>query len=232
MRTRHAITTCSLSLAFFSLAWTCADLQSARRQPRTRLLSGGVRRRQWVWAKEGKKGIVRAVVEKNRVCATPMRRQPARLEYGSILTQSRAIRHRAADRARHVGPPARRWKLANAHLRLWNSITSGHTRKAVQKPFTRWLQSRSLSEHGPQDVLCRRMMRLPPFKRAAASLLSIHCCCCCHLSRLVWFLFSSGCLLSSLSHRHVKAVCVSKTGGTEEWSCSAALLASTAQASV
>lgn len=113
------------------------------------------------------------------------------------------------------------------------SITSGHTQKAVQKPFTRWLRSRSLSKSmAPQHVLRRWMMRLPPFNRAVASLLSIHCCCCCHLSRLVRFLFSSGCLLSSLSHRHVKTVCVSKTGGTEERSCSAALVASTAQSSV
>lgn len=44
------------------------------------------------------------------------------------------------------------------------------------------------------------------FLNRAADLLFIHCCCCCHHSRLVRFLFSSGCLLQSLSHGRVETV--------------------------
>lgn len=157
---------------------------------------------------------------------------PSRIR--SRLTQSRAIRRRAADRACHVGSSRSSLEASQCPLetmKLSNYLWS-HPKGCSEAVHALATKSVTLKEHGPQHVLRRRMMRLPPFNRAVASLLSIHCCCCCHLSRLVRFLFSSGCLLSSLSHRHVKTVCVSKTGGTEERSCSAALVASTAQSSV
>lgn len=101
-----------------------------------------------------------------------------------------------------MGPRSCLWKMANAHSRPWNShlplvIPQGCSEavhKLATKPvaFGTW----------PQRCFTQALA----FLNRAADLLFIHCCCCCHHSRLVRFLFSSGCLLQSLSHGRVETV--------------------------
>lgn len=100
--------------------------------------------------------------------------------------------------------------------------------KAVQKPFTSWLRSQLLLEHGLRDVLRRRL----------PSWTGLRTCCSYIVAVVVITLVSSGfCFLLdvfySLCRTGVwKQCCVSKAGGTKEWSCSATPVESTARASV
>lgn len=152
MRTCHAITTCSLS--FFIILFVGLNLcrlQLTRRRPRTRLLSGGVRRRQWVWAKEGKKRR-HSRCRWKKPCvrnSDAMAAGPSRIR--SRLTQSRAIRRRAADRACHVGPSRSSLEASQCPLetmKLSNYLWS-HPKGCSEAVHALATKSVTLKEHGP-----------------------------------------------------------------------------------